>query len=72
MNRMVLIVFAVLLLLFLLAASLSGLYTDWLWFEQVQYSALFLTVLTTRLWVGAAGTALLFFLLWVNLCVARR
>ena len=43
MNRMVLIVFAVLLLLFLLGGGLSGLYTDWLWFGQVQYSAVFLT-----------------------------
>ena len=72
MNRIVLIVFAVLLLLFLLGGSLSGLYTDWLWFGQVQYSAVFLTVLTTKLWLGAAGAALLFFLLWVNLRVARR
>jgi len=72
MNRVVLIVFAVLLLLFLLGGSLIGLYTDWLWFGQVQYSAVFLTVLTTKLWLGAAGAALLFFLLWVNLRVARR
>ena len=35
MNRMVLIVFAVLLLLLLLGGSLSGLYTDWLWCGQV-------------------------------------
>lgn len=72
MKRMVLIVFAVLLLLFLLGGSLSGLYTDWLWFGQVQYSGVFLTVLTTKLGLGAAGAALLFFLLWVNLRVARR
>jgi len=72
MNRMVLIVLAVLLLLFLLGGSLSGLYTDWLWFGQVQFSGVFLTVLTTKLWLGAAGAALLFFLLWVNLRVARR
>jgi uncharacterized membrane protein (UPF0182 family) len=72
MNRMVLIVFAMLLFLLLLGASLSGLYTDWLWFEQVQYSGLFLTVLTTKLWLGAAGAALLFFLLWGNLRIARR
>ena len=72
MKRMVPIVFAVLLLLFLLGGSLSGLYTDWLWFRQVQYSGVFLTVLTTKLWLGAAGAALLFCLLWVNLRIARR
>ena len=72
MKRMVPIVFAVLLLLFLLGGSLSGLYTDWLWFRQVQYSGVFLTVLTTKLWLGAAGATLLFCLLWVNLRIARR
>ena len=72
MNRKVLIVFAVLLLSFLLGGSLSGLYTDWLWFGQVKYSGVFLTVLTTKLWLGATGAALLFCLLWVNLRVARR
>ena len=72
MKRMVLILIAVLLLLFLVGASLSGLYTDWLWFEQVQYSRVFLTALTTKLWLGVAGAALLFVLLWVNLRVARR
>jgi uncharacterized membrane protein (UPF0182 family) len=72
MKRMVLIVIAVLLLLFLVGASLSGLYTDWLWFGQVQYSGVFLTAITTKLWLGVAGAALLFFLLWVNLRIARR
>ena len=72
MKRMVLIVLAVLLLLFLIGGSLSGLYTDWLWFGQVQYSGVFLTVLTTKLWLGAAGAVFLFCLLWVNLRVARR
>jgi hypothetical protein len=72
LKRTVPIVLAVLFFLFLLGGSLIGLYTDWLWFGQVQYSAVFRTMLTTKLWVGAAGAALLFFLLWVNLRVARR
>ena len=72
MKRMVLIVFAVLLLLVLFGASLCGLYTDWLWFGQGQYSRVFLTVLTTKLWLGVTGATLLFFLLWVNLRVARQ
>ncbi len=72
MNRILLIVFAVLLLWFLLGGILSGLYTDWLWFGQVQYSGVFRTVLTTKLWLGAAGATLTFCLLRVNLRVARR
>ena len=72
MNRIVLIVIAVLVLLLFLGTGLSGPYTDWLWFGQMGYSAVFLTLLTTKLWVGAAGVALLFILLWVNLRIARR
>ena len=72
MNRIVLIVLAVLLLVSLLGGSLSRLYTDWLWFRQVQYSEVFLTELTTKLWLGVAGAILLYFLLWVNLRIARR
>ena len=72
MNRIVLIVIAVLVLLLFIGTGLSGPYTDWLWFGQMQYSAVFLTVLTTKLWVGVAGVVLLFILLWVNLRIARR
>jgi len=71
-TRTVQILLAVLIFLFLLGDSLNGLYTDWLWFGQVQYSGVFLTVLTTKLWLGAAGAAFLFCLLWVNLRIARR
>ena len=71
-NRTVQIVLGVLLLLFLLGGSFIRLYTDWLWFGQVQYSEVFLAVLATKLWLGTAGAAALFFLLWVNLHIARR
>ena len=72
LKRTVPIVLAVLFFLFLFGGSLIGPYTDWLWFRQMQYSGVFLTVLTTKLWLGVAGAALLFCLLWINLRVARR
>jgi uncharacterized protein len=70
-TRTVQIALAVLIFLFLLGDSLNGLYTDWLWFGQMQYSGVFFTVLTTKLLLGAAAAALLFCLLWVNLRIAR-
>ena len=46
-KRTVQIVLALLLVLFLLGGSLVRAYTDWLWFGRVQYSEVFLNVLTT-------------------------
>ncbi len=71
-RRRLAIVLVVLLALFLFGGGLVGLYTDWLWFRQVQFAGVFLTVLTTKLWLGAAGAAFLFCLLWVNVRIARR
>jgi uncharacterized membrane protein (UPF0182 family) len=71
-NRTVQIVLVVLIVLFLLGGSFVRAYTDWLWFGQVQYSGVFLTMLTTKLWLGGAAAAILFLLLWINLRVARR
>ncbi|MCH7553151.1 MAG: UPF0182 family protein, partial [Chloroflexi bacterium] len=65
-------VIAGIIILFVVLNIAKNVYTDWLWFRQVQYSGVFLTVLTTKLWLGAAGAALVFSLLWVNLRIARR
>jgi hypothetical protein len=65
-----------LLLLLLLGLGLVGqvvpLYTDWLWFQEVGYTQVFLTVLGFRgsLFTAVAVTVLLF--LWVNLSLAAR
>src|SRR3989441_779211 len=64
-----------LLLLFLalgLVAQLVPLYTDWLWFQEVGYTAVFNTTLALRgaLFTGLALSVLVF--LYVNLTLAAR
>src|SRR5207253_7541026 len=64
-----------LLLLFLalgLVAQLVPLYTDWLWFQEVGYTAVFTTTLALRgaLFTGLALSVLVF--LYVNLTLAAR
>src|SRR5438132_1246443 len=64
-----------LLLLFLalgLVAQLVPLYTDWLWFQEVGYTAVFTTTLALRgaLFTGLALSVLVF--LYVNLTFAAR
>src|SRR5437879_12402080 len=64
-----------LLLLFLalgLVAQLVPLYTDWLWFQEVGYTAVFTATLALRgaLFTGLALSVLVF--LYVNLTLAAR
>ena len=55
-----------------LVAQLIPLYTDWLWFEEVGYSQVFLSILSLRggLFTGMLIAALVF--LWANLTFAAR
>src|SRR5712692_5410795 len=55
-----------------LVAQLVPLYTDWLWFEEVGYSQVFLSILSMR---GALFTAMVIAVLvflWANLTFAAR
>ncbi len=67
-----LIAFGLLLALFLSASGLAQLYTDWLWFDSLDLTSVWSTVLGTKLVLGF-GFALIFAgLLWVNLFIADR
>jgi uncharacterized membrane protein (UPF0182 family) len=63
-----LIVFAA---LFFLLPSIARLYTDWLWFGEVRYSQIFLTILGTRFALGAIVFAAAFAVLYANVRLAR-
>jgi uncharacterized membrane protein (UPF0182 family) len=55
-----------------LAGRMVGLYVDWLWFQEVRFETVFLTVLLTKLKVGL-GLGLVFLaLLGGNLWMAHR
>jgi uncharacterized membrane protein (UPF0182 family) len=55
-----------------LVGQVVPLYTDWLWFQEVGYSQIFLSILTLRGWlvIGVGLGAFLF--LYVNLALAAR
>jgi uncharacterized membrane protein (UPF0182 family) len=55
-----------------LVAQLVPFYTDWLWFDEVGYADVFLSILSTRgaLFTGMLVAVLIF--LWVNLSFAAR
>lgn len=72
-GRVALIVTAA--VLFLLFTSLRGIatfWTDYLWFDSVQLSSVFTTVLGSKIALGVIFTLVFFVLLWVNLAIADR
>jgi uncharacterized membrane protein (UPF0182 family) len=64
------------LLLALVALALIGqavpLYTDWLWYQEVGYAQVFLTILTLRAWLVVGVGLATFLVLYVNLAFAAR
>ena len=70
-NRILLIVFLGLLLVFSLG-SIASFYTDFLWFDSLGFRDMFVKRLSTRLAVFALGFAVAATVLLVNWLVARR
>jgi uncharacterized membrane protein (UPF0182 family) len=66
------LIFVLTLIAFGVLAQLVPLYTDWLWFEEVGYSRVFLSILSLRgaLFTGMLVAVLVF--LWANLAFAAR
>jgi len=57
---------------FFISTTAVTLYTDWLWFQSVGYSDVFLTIWTTRLGLFTASALFAVVVLLVNLLIARR
>jgi uncharacterized protein len=60
------------ILLLVLLPGLMGFYTDWLWFKEVGYENVFLTVLRMKFYLGLIGGLLAGLLLWFNFKLALR
>ena len=60
------------LVLFVALPALADLYTEWLWFGEVEYQSVFLKSLTTRWLLGAAAFLVAFLVLLGNLRPAVR
>jgi len=54
------------------AGQIVGFYTDWLWFREVQFTSVFVTVLQAQVLVGMVTGAVFFLILYGNVMVARR
>ena len=53
------------------AGQLLGLYTDWLWFREVQFTSVFVTVLRTEVLLGVVTGVAFFLILYGNVTLAR-
>src|SRR6059036_1665788 len=54
------------------AGQIVGFYTDWLWFREVQFASVFVTVLQTQVLLGVVTGAAFFLILYGNVTLARR
>ena len=54
------------------AGRIVGFYTDWLWFREVQFTSVFLTVLRTQVLLGVVTSVAFFLILYGNVALARR
>ena len=54
------------------AGQILGFYTDWLWFHEVQFTSVFLTVLRTQVVLGMVTSAAFFLIVYGNVILARR
>src|SRR5262245_32786383 len=50
----------------------AGLYTNWLWFQQLGYQTVFTTTLGAKAWLGAAVGLITAALIWLNFKLALR
>ena len=61
-----------LIFLFVLISFARGIYTDWLWFDHLGFKSVFVTILTTKIWLFFAGALVSALLLSANLVIAHR
>ena len=54
------------------AGRILGLYTDWLWFHEVQFTSVFVTVLRTQVLLGVVTGVVFFLIFYGNVILARR
>ncbi|MGH9940291.1 MAG: UPF0182 family protein, partial [Blastocatellia bacterium] len=52
--------------------AVAGLYTTWLWFQQLGYQTVFTTTLSAKVWLGVAVGLITAALIWLNLKLALR
>ncbi|OGO50666.1 MAG: hypothetical protein A2148_03285 [Chloroflexi bacterium RBG_16_68_14] len=61
-----------LLLLFIVASIVKGIYADWLWFESVDYQSVYRLRIVTRVWLFFAGAGVFLLFFGLNVLLALR
>ena len=70
-GRVVLVLVAVALFLVLVSLrGIAGFYTDYLWFDELNLTSVWRSVLATKIALGVIFTLMFFALLWANLAIA--
>jgi len=54
------------------AGQIVGFYTDWLWFREVQFTSVFVTVLQTQVLLEVVTSAAFFLILYGNVTLGRQ
>ena len=71
MNKKLLLIGLGLIVILLLWSGIS-IYPDWLWFENLGFSPVFLTMLLSKFGFGFLVWLFLISIVWLNLYIARR
>ncbi|NNG16667.1 MAG: UPF0182 family protein [Gemmatimonadales bacterium] len=71
-RRATVVVLVAVLVLLLAIPALVGLYTDWLWFQELHFERIFTQQLTTQIALFAGAGLLVFVVLYANLRLAQR
>jgi uncharacterized membrane protein (UPF0182 family) len=71
-RRVTVVALVAVLVLLLAIPALVGLYTDWLWFQELQFEQIFTKQLTTQIALFAGAGLLVFGVLYANLRLAQR
>lgn len=72
LRTLALVAVGLVVFLFLSASGLARMYTDWLWFDQLDHDAVYRRILFTRASLAIGFTLVFFALLWTNLWLADR
>ncbi|MBI2865207.1 MAG: UPF0182 family protein [Chloroflexi bacterium] len=62
----------ILLVIFVLWAVFSGIYTEWTWFDSLGFASVYRTILLTQVYVFLAATAVFSLAMIANLLLARK
>jgi uncharacterized membrane protein (UPF0182 family) len=71
MRKQVRVVITVIVILIVLGALASSFYTAWLWFQNLQFSSVFLTMEISKVLIGLAAALVFLLVVGINYYVAR-